>query len=137
MAIKKSNAVNFLGGIALSGVVIVALLLAHKPRLVEAPSFLPGVYACRAGNEFCRIDDTVIIRRVNPGGTSYAIHRRSAFVRIIQGKSGPPEYQQEEWDGVYDPVRRELTAAGRMDTIGYSADKNRIHKNDFTYEKIE
>lgn len=137
MPVKKNNAVYLVGGMALLGVMIVIKLLVHKPPPVEAPSFLPGVYACQAGNEFCRIDDTVIIRRVNPGGTSYVIHRKSAFVRIIEGKSGPPEYQQEQWEGVYDPVRRVLTAAGRTDTIEYLAEENRIHKKDFTYEKIE
>jgi hypothetical protein len=71
------------------------------------------------------------------GGTGYRVYRKSAFVRVIQGKSGPPEYQQDQWEGVYDPVRRVLTAAGRTDTIGYFAEKNRIHKNDFIYEKIE
>ncbi|HEY4062370.1 MAG TPA: hypothetical protein VGM30_10740 [Puia sp.] len=137
MSIKK-NSVFYLAGIpillGLIGLVIFAL---RKPVSSDTPSFLPGIYACQAGNEFCHIDDTVIIHRMNLGGTIYTIHRMSSFVRIIQGKSSPPEHQQENWEGAYDPTHRTLTAAGRSDTIWYLAEKNRIHKNDFIYEKVE
>jgi hypothetical protein len=124
--------------------ILVLLILArlvmwwiYRPTPSDTPAFLPGVYASEAGNEFCQIKDTVIIHRLNLGGDHYTVNRRSVFVRTREGKTGAPEYQEVQWEGVYDPRRQILTAAGRIDTIWYFTDLNRIHKKDFTYEKIE
>ncbi|HEY4334962.1 MAG TPA: hypothetical protein VGM89_03670, partial [Puia sp.] len=65
MAIRKNNALAVLCAVVSLGLVIVILLFVHKPPPVEVPAFLPGIYACEAGNEFCRIEDTVIIHRVS------------------------------------------------------------------------
>jgi hypothetical protein len=142
MRILKKRTIIIIG-IIVAGILILTLLIfwvwrfLFPPALPEAPAFFPGAYVCDVGNEFCRIRDTVIIRRLTPGGLNYLISRKSAFVRIRQGVAGSPEYQQDVWEGYYDPERQTLTAAGRPDTIRYLPEANRIHKNFLIYEKIE
>jgi hypothetical protein len=127
-------------GISIVGILIVTRLVLwwiQKAAPMEVPAFLPGIYACEAGNEFCHIKDTLVIHRLSLGGDHYTVNRKSAIVRIRAGKAGPPEYQQDQWEGVYDPGRQIVTVSGRADTVWYFPDLNRVVKKDFTYEKIE
>ena len=134
----KNIMVRIITMVAFLGITGLVAYFASSPQESKGPSFLPGVYVCRAGNEFCRIDDTIIIRRGgSTGGLGYSIIRKSAFVRVVSGKTGLQELQQDQWESVYDPLLGVLTSAGRVDTIRYFENKNRIKKNDFTYEKIE
>jgi len=113
---------------------ILSYIGTKKPE--KAPAFLPGIYTCVAQNEFCRIDDTITIRRTQMGEDNYTVRRTTAFIRIKEGKKEPPEYQQQTWDARYiDPVW--LVSTNGIDTVWYFPGKNRIEKSNFHYEKIE
>ncbi|MDO6433284.1 hypothetical protein Q4E93_21920 [Flavitalea sp. BT771] len=101
------------------------------------PLFLPGVYTCVAQNEFCRIADTLTIRRMNVEEDNYAVTRTSCFTRIRTGKDGPPEYQQQKWTGHYVFGKYRLVSEDGADTVWFYPKKNRVSKASFYYEKIE
>jgi hypothetical protein len=103
----------------------------------EAPSFLPGIYVSQNENEFCRITDTLIILKMNLGAANYLITRRSAFQRIRQGEIRPVEFQSQQWQATYDVPHSALLPAGNTEGIRYSAEKNKVYKGDWEYEKVE
>lgn len=103
----------------------------------KAPAFLPGVYTCIAQNEFCRIDDTLVIRRNRMDEDNYAVKRNTAFVRIRSGKKDAPEFQQQQWQALYVPNKCQLVSTNEADTVRYYPEKNRVSKANFYYEKIE
>jgi hypothetical protein len=103
----------------------------------KSPVFLPGIYVRESDNEFCRIVDTFIIRRVAPGGVEYQVTRKSAFQRIRGDQKLPVEYQSEEWPAVYDEAKRMLAGGGRNQQLNYSEEDNRIYQDRNAYEKVE
>ena len=114
---------------------IVALLQEKIP--FKAPAFLPGIYAYALENEFYRIDDTLIIRRTRMEEDDYRVTRGTRIVRIIKGKKGVPESQQQQWQGHYTAIGCQLVSSNEADTIYYYPEKNRVSKASFYYEKIE
>jgi|GEM_PF-2167084 len=120
-------------------IMIAAGLIVWQQRDIpqRRPLFLPGVYICVAQNEFCRIDDTLTIRRPNIEEDNYTVTRVSCFTRIRMGKNGPPEYQQQKWTGHYQMKKCRLVSEEGSDTVQYYPDKNRVSKASFYYEKIE
>ena len=108
-----------------------------EPPPAEAPSFLPGIYVSQNENEFCRITDTLMIQKMNLGAANYIITRRSAFQRIRQGETRPVEYQSQQWQAAYDGPHSALLPAGNTEGIRYSAEKNKLYKGEWEYEKVE
>jgi len=123
-------------------IIVVALLLAgafiwgHMQGPEKPPAFLPGVYTCVAQNEFCRIDDTLTIRRTRMGEDNYTVTRTTSFVRIREGRRDSTECQRQHWDGKYQGSFR-LVSVNGLDTVWYYPDTNTINKGSFDYEKIE
>ena len=120
-------------GLALAGVIV----WEQRDIPQRRPLFLPGVYTCVAQNEFCRIDDTLTIRRPNIEEDNYTVTRGSCFTRIRMGKNGPPEYQQQKWTGHYAFAKYRLVSEDGPDTVWFYPKKNRVSKASFYYEKIE
>jgi hypothetical protein len=125
-------------GIKLIGAALVVTLLGCKGKAPEqAPRFLPGMYVSQAENEFCRITDTLIIRKTSLDGITYQVIRKSAFQRIRQGEKLPVEYQAEEWQAGYDATLSVLLPAVKAPEIRYAAEQNKVFKGDWEYEKVE
>jgi hypothetical protein len=106
----------------------------HSP---DHPRFLPGIYVSACENEFCKILDTLTIRRASPGGYMYTITRRYSFLRIKDGRIMPPEDEQDQWQATYDVSKEILVPAGKNDSIQYVPQMNMITNADFMYQKIE
>jgi len=121
----------------LLAVISAGFLWLHKQEAEKTPAFLPGVYTSAAQNEFCRIDDTLVIRRTRMGEDSYNVRRATCFVRIRDGKKAPPEYQEQHWEAQYQMAKYRLVSNNEADTVLYYPEKNRISKAGFYYEKIE
>lgn len=139
---KQMNKTNKWGGLLvllLLGVLAGAVLITRQKSTApdRSPAFLPGVYTCLAQNEFCRIADTLVIRRTNNTDDDYIVTRTTSFVRMRSGKRDPPEYQQQHWIGHYDAARLWLMSARGNDTVRYYPKENRVSQSDFYYEKIE
>jgi hypothetical protein len=137
MTNKQRNLFFYLGIPGILALAVGSYFFFRSSPKPTTPPFLPGVYVCVAGNEFCRIDDTLSIHRIGLGSVSYTITHQSAFVRIRQDKRSPPEYQHEEWAATYDPAAQILTASGRTEVLQYIIDQNQLRKNDFIYQKVE
>ena len=120
-------------GLALAGVIV----WEERDIPQRRPLFLPGVYTCVAQNEFCRIDDTLTIRRPNIEEDNYMVTRGSCFTRIRMGRNGPPEYQQQKWTGHYQMKKFRLISEEGSDTVQYYPSRNRVSKASLYYEKIE
>jgi len=101
------------------------------------PSFLPGVYTCVAANEFCRIEDTLVVRRARMESDDYLLTRSTRFTRIRAGREGPSEMTQQQWQAHYNADKYLLTDTKQSDTVRYYPEQNRISKANFYYEKIE
>ena len=135
---KKKNWVILSSVIATAAVLILgSILWTHKKASEKAPAFLPGVYACVAQNEFCRIEDTLVIRRSKIQEDNYTVTRTSSFIRIKEGRKEPPELQQQRWDAAYQATKCRLVSFNEADTVCYYPEKNRVSKAGFYYEKIE
>lgn len=104
---------------------------------VKAPNFLPGIYTCIAANEFCRIDDTLTVRRTQMGADDYLVTRHTRFIRIRGGRESPEEPMLQQWKAHYDADRFRLVSVNEVDTVRYYPEKNRVSKANFYYEKIE
>lgn len=103
----------------------------------QAPPFLPGMYVSQAENEFCRIVDTLIIRKTSLDGIAYQVIRKSAFQRIRRGEKMAVEYQSEEWQAGYDASHSVLLPSAKAPEIRYSAEQNKVFKGEWEYEKVE
>jgi len=123
--------------VAVAGGVSGIALWLHRQGSEKTPLFLPGVYICVAQNEFCRIDDTLVIRRNRLQEDNYSVTRTTSFVRIREGKKDFPEYQQRQWNGEYQVAKCRLISSNEADTVLYYPDRNRVSKAGFYYEKIE
>ena len=114
------------------------LFLACKPvPEKKAPSFLPGIYVSLTQSEFSGVADTLTIHKMDLEGTAYQVSRKICFVRIKYGKSGAPEYQQEQWAAKYDPEKNTLTAADPSNLLIYVPNSNNLYKGNTEYDKIE
>jgi hypothetical protein len=102
----------------------------------KAPLFLPGIYTCISLNEFCRIDDTLTIRRIRMGEDIYTVTRSTAFVRIREGNWAAPEYTHQCWKVRYQGDRKLVSFDG-SDTMLYFPATNHLNKGYCFYEKIE
>lgn len=102
----------------------------------KAPPFLPGIYTCISRNEFCRIDDTLTIRRIRMGEDDYTVTRSTAFVRIREGKWAAPEYTHQRWKVSYQGDGKLMSFDG-SDTMLYFPATNHLNKGYCFYEKIE
>ncbi|MBN9384780.1 MAG: hypothetical protein J0H74_28760 [Chitinophagaceae bacterium] len=123
--------------VVLGGIVAGMINWLHTQGPGKRPPFLPGVYICVAENEFCRIDDTLVIRRTRTEEDHYTVMRTTSFIRIRSGKKAPPEYEQAHWDGQYHANKSRLISANEADTVWYYPDDNKVSKASFYYEKIE
>jgi hypothetical protein len=128
--------------IAIAGTTVVLLgigtiMALQKERPLQTPAFLPGVYTCRAQNEFCQIEDTLTIRRLRMEEDNYGVTRGTCFIRIRLGKKDAPEYQQQRWTGTYEFAKCRLVSDSEKDTLWYYPARNRMSKGSFYYEKIE
>ena len=135
---KKKNwiviGVAVAGTLALGAGVVARM---NGPGTGKTPAFLPGIYTCLAQNEFCRIMDTLVIRRTKTEEDDYAVTRGTSFVRIRQGKEGQPEYEQQHWTMHYEAKKFRMLSADEGDTVRFYPEANRVSKADFYYEKIE
>jgi hypothetical protein len=113
------------------------LTLASCNQTAKPPTFLPGVYLNEAENEFCKITDTLSIRKTSQGSATYEITRRACFQRVKEGKSMPAEYQVDQWLANYDESQGSLVSLQKSDPIQYLPKENKITKSGFIYEKIE
>ena len=127
-----------LGGIlVIAGATALIMQLLRGKEQEKAPAFLPGVYAFAGENEFCRIDDTLTIRRRQAGEDNYAVTRSSGFIRVRNGKRDTPEYSQHQWYAEYQGKKYWIVSTNEKDTILYYPEVNRVSKACFYYEKIE
>jgi len=110
-------------------------LYAQEPEKV--PSFLPGIYACIVQNDFCRIEDTLTIRRTQLGQDNYAVIRSTGFTRIRKGRKEERELEQQRWTALFTPRWSTLVSSDSTKKLWYVPLKNFIYKDDFFYEKIE
>src|ERR1700743_2027445 len=84
------------------------------------PTFLPGIYVSWSENEFCRIEDTLTIRKSQLDSNAYTIYRTSVFMRRHGRKRNPVEHQSEQWTASYDPKFGMLECMGKGENIRYS-----------------
>ncbi len=103
----------------------------------EVPSFLPGIYVSQSENEFCRITDTFVIRRIRLEGDHYRVIRKSSFQRIRQGGNMPVEYQSEQWEAVFEEPDKVLRGTEKGKELRYVPGENRVYNAETGYEKVE
>ena len=113
------------------------LMACRQPAKGKVPTFLPGIYVTYSENEFCRIDDTLIIHKAKLDGDEYSVTRRSSFVRLHGGRRNLGERQMEAWDARFDPDRQTLRSSGQGKDLLYSEESNRVYIDRWVYEKVE
>ena len=124
--------------IILWGLVVCAAASACRDSTTkDSSTFLPGIYINQSENEFSRVVDTFIIRRVSMGGDSYMVTRRSSFQRVREGTKLPAEYQAEQWTAVYEAPVKILRATDKGKELRYEPAENRVYNGNAGYEKIE
>ena len=101
------------------------------------PTFLPGIYVSMSENEFCRIEDTLTIRKAKLDSNAYSVYRSSGFVRRHGAKRNPVEHQSEEWAASYDPKFQLLQCDGKGRNIRYFGEQNQLILDHWVYEKVE
>jgi hypothetical protein len=124
--------------VVLSGFAIVTFVfLGVQRKASKAPPFLPGIYTSQEDNELCRIDDTLVIRRIHPGGDDYTVTRSISLFRKISDTARKAESIHQQWQAQYEPKGNMLMTAIPQHTIRYYPEENSIATADFYYQKIE
>jgi hypothetical protein len=108
-----------------------------QPVAVERPVFLPGVYVNQYETDFCRVVDTLVVRRKSLDGTAYQVIRRSSFQRIRLGKRMPAEYEGEQWESGYDGSKKALVSDDKTKEVDYLPEENKLYRGNMGYEKVE
>jgi hypothetical protein len=116
---------------------ILGLLGCRQSPKQPIPTFLPGIYVSVSENEFCRIEDSLTIRKAKLDSNAYSIYRSSGFVRRHGAKRNPVEHQSEEWAASYDPKFQLLQCDGKGQNIRYLEEQNQLIMDHWVYEKVE
>lgn len=138
MKLSKKQWVALFAGV-LPGLAVVACVFLWTQRKTsqKAPPFLPGIYTSQEDNELCRIDDTLVIRRIHPGGDDYRVTRSVTLLRKISDTARKAESIHQQWQAQYEPKGHLLMTAIPQHTIRYYPEENSIATADFYYQKIE
>lgn len=100
-------------------------------------SFLPGIYVSWSQNEFCRIEDTLTVRKVNLDSNGYTIFRASGFTQLRGVRRVQCEHLTDEWRAIFDPNLGALESVGNGKNIRYLESENCLLLDHWAYEKVE
>ncbi len=131
---KNKNLIIISAAIMVAGITIIWLC---RDGSGTTPTFLPGIYVCTIKNDFCRVDDTLTIRRAQLGEDNYTVTRMTSFTRVRKDREESPEFERQYWTAAYQSRQLMLVSSNSANNIGYSPLRNMLNKGDFYYEKIE
>jgi hypothetical protein len=122
--------------------VTVTIVIGCRPRpvptIVYRPRFfVTGTYVYSEQTEFFYVWDTIIICRLPTEG-NFHITRLTTYQRKKPGSANDPEYQVEEFNGIYDPMHLKILLPGRINEIEFKPeDPSDFWIGNQTYSKIE
>ena|SRR5450631_3630931 len=112
-------------------------LSCKQPTAVQPPAFLPGIYVDQYETDFCRVVDTLVVKKKSRDGAEYQVIRKSSFQRIRQGKRMPVEYDVEQWECGYDGSKKILLSDDKAKEVDYLPEENKLYRGNMGYEKVE
>ena len=74
-------------------------------------SILPseGMYVRMSAGEYSRAYDTLVVFEADRNNNSCLVHRKTGYVRIVEGKEQPRQWKSETMLTFYDPKTGQLT----------------------------
>lgn len=108
------------------------------PAIVYRPRFfITGTYVYSEQTGFFYVWDTIIISKL-PTEVNFHLTHLTTYQRKKPGSANDPEYQVEEFNGVYDPLHLKLLLPGRANEIEFKEeDPSDFWIGNQTYSKIE
>lgn len=113
---------------------IMAITMVACNSKTDTRSFIPGTYVNQSEGEYSIASDTLVIEAAE--SNNYAIHRKTAFNIITDGKKGKREYETEQWQAIYDSGTKSLTETAKGKLITFYPETGRLKVGKREYQKI-
>lgn len=97
--------------------------------------FIPGTYERTINNEYSKGQDRLIVKQQH--GNVYMIEKRSAIVRIRDGRELPVKYDTAVWTGIYDSKDQVIYEQRKGKIISFKPKENKLLVGASVYRKVD